>query len=75
MQIDPVVALVVGGIVAAIPTVIGWFTKRSIDALDRSIEGLGKKVEALNGDHTNLLVEVTKLQGEVALLSATKADK
>lgn len=67
--------LVVGGLVAFVQGALVFLTKRSIDALDRSIAGLGEKVEALNGGHTNLLVQVTELKGEVSLLKATKVDK
>jgi hypothetical protein len=69
MTVDPaVVALVVGGIITAVQTTLGFLTKRSIDAVDKSIGGLSEKVEKLSNADTKLAIELAELRVRVTHL-------
>lgn len=69
MTVDPaVVALVIGGVIAAVQTGLGFLTKRSIESVDKSIAALGGKVDALSSTDTELKIKLAELSVRVTHL-------
>lgn len=67
---DTQTAVVIIGVIAAgVPGVIGFLTKRSIDALDKSIEHLSGKIEHLTNRDTATQVAIGEFKRDIAELT------
>jgi low affinity Fe/Cu permease len=61
-------ALVVGVVVAAVPTVIGWLLVRSVRGVDRNMDTMNAKLDQLVKSDTGRQVEITDLRARVVTL-------
>lgn len=59
-------AVVVGAIVAAVPTLIGWLLIRAVRGVDRSIEALARKVDGLARQDTRTQVDMADVRARLA---------
>ncbi len=61
-------AVVVGLIVAAVPTVIGWLFVRAVRGVDRNLDSVNRKLEQLVALDTGRQVDIADLRARVVHL-------
>jgi hypothetical protein len=64
----PVAVYVLGAIALAVPSLLSYLAKRSIDGFDRSITALTGEVKLLGSKDTDRRVEITELKGLITAL-------
>lgn len=63
-----VTAIVVGLVIAAVPTVVGWLFVRAVRGIDRSMDQMNGKLEQLVQHDTGRQVEIADLRARVVHL-------
>ena len=57
--------VVMGLIAALVPSAFTWLLTRAIKAVDKSIEKLGEKVDALGAEDNKIRLEITELRARI----------
>ncbi len=69
MTVDPnATTVVLGLIIAAVPTVIGWLFVRAVRGVDRSLDSVNRKLDQLTLQDTGRQVEIADLRARVVHL-------
>lgn len=71
VSLDPATLAILGAIGTAVPAVVGWLLARAIKGVDRSIENLSIKVDALSSEDSKIRVEIAKLETRLAAVEVS----